>query len=180
MGRWGLLLGLAAWGVACGSGDAPPETTDSTVVPASPDTMTIDRVLRTDDRFSTLVAALDSTGLDSTLRQSGPYTLFAPPNTAFEALPPGTVETLLDDRPARLRLILRHHIVPRQAAVAGRSGSWTLPTLDGDTLRLARTDTATTIRNARVLDGDIETANGLIHVIDRVLRPPSSAAPTGE
>jgi len=169
--RWGLLLGLAAWMGACGSNDRPVDPADSTAVAASPDTLTIDHVLRTDDRFSTLTAALDSVGLDTTLRQSGPYTLFAPPNTAFEALPPGTVETLLDERPDRLRLILEQHIVPGRAAVAERSGSWTLTTLNGDTLRLARTDTATTVRNARVLDSDIETANGLIHVIDRVVRP---------
>ncbi len=169
--RWALVIGLAVAMGACGGEDAPQPDAPGAGPETMADTLTIDHVLRTDDRFSTLVAALDSTGLDSTLRGRGPYTLFAPPNSAFEALPPGTVATLLNERPDRLRMLLRQHIVPQRAPVAGRSGGWALPTLTADSLRLVVTDTTVTVRNARVIDYDVETANGLIHVIDRVLRP---------
>ena len=173
--RWALVVGIVVAMGACGGEDAPQPEAPGAGPQAMADTLTIDHVLRTDDRFSTLVAALDSAGLDSTLRGDGPYTLFAPPNSAFEALPPGTVPTLLNERPDRLRLLLRQHIVPQRAPVAGRSGTSALPTLAADSLRLVVTDTTVTVRNARVIDYDIETANGLIHVIDRVLRPEEPA-----
>ena len=174
--RWGLVVGIVVAMGACGGEEAPQPDAPGAGPQAMADTLTIDHVLRTDDRFSTLVAALDSTGLDSTLRGVGPYTLFAPPNSAFEALPPGTVSTLLAERPDRLRMLLRQHIVPQRAPVAGRSGAWALPTLTADSLRLVVTDTTVTVRNARVVDYDVETANGLIHVIDRVLRPEDPSA----
>ena len=175
-----LVLMMGILGVGCSGEEAGTEEPASVAAQAPVDTMTIDHVLRTDDRFSTLVAALDSTGLDSTLRSEGPYTLFAPPNAAFEALPPGTLSTLLNDRPARLRLVLEQHVVPQRMAVAGRTGTWRVPTLAGDSLRLRVTDTTVTVRNAQVADSDIETANGLIHVVDRVLRPPEEAAEEDE
>jgi uncharacterized surface protein with fasciclin (FAS1) repeats len=167
-----MLVGILAVVVAaCGGEDSPEPAAPEAGPQAEADTLTIDHVLRTDDRFSSLVAALDSAGLDSTLRTDGPYTLFAPPNSAFDELPPGTLPALLNERPDRLQEVLRQHIVPQRAAIAGQAGAWSVPTLSGDSLRLTVTDTSVTIRNARVVDFDIETANGLIHVVDRVLRP---------
>lgn len=145
-------------------------TTDLTV---PPDTMTISRVLRTDDRFSTLTATLDSTGLDSVLAADGPYTLFAPPNEAFARLPDGTLEVLLGERRERLRTILAHHASTGRHGTATLDTASALRTLSGDSLRLQR-DSTLRVGGATVVEGDIPAANGIIHVLDRVLPPPAS------
>lgn len=135
--------------------------------------MTILRMLETDDRFSTLRTALDSTGLDSLLATDGPYTLFAPPNDAFEALPPGTMDALLSERTGRLRTILAHHVVEEQLSLEGSSLSQTVTTLSGDTLSLQKTQDGFLAAEAPVVDENIGAANGLLHVVDQVLPPPS-------
>ncbi len=149
--------------------EAPGDAPDLTV---TADSMTIDRVLRTDDRFSTLVAALDSTNLDSTLAGDGPYTLLAPPNSAFGRLPEGTMEVLLTKRPERLRTILAQHVVDGRVSSTDLDDASVLTTLSGDTLRVRR-DSAVAVGPATVVDGDVPVANGVIHVLDRVLPPPS-------
>jgi uncharacterized surface protein with fasciclin (FAS1) repeats len=136
--------------------------------------MTVNRVLRTDDRFATLVSGLDSTGLDSILAGPGPYTLFAPPDSAFSALPAGTVPLLMTEEVSRLRAILAHHVVNGRVRLAALSDSAVVPTLNGDSLRFSAGDSSRTVEGATVVDGDVEVANGLIHVVDRVLRPPST------
>lgn len=136
------------------------------------DTMTVDHVLRTDERFSTLVAAIDSIALDSTLGSSGPYTLFAPPNSAFSELPEGTVQTLLRERTDRLRTVLAHHVVQGEVDLRSLAQSNRLRTLTGDSVRVLATDSTLWIGNARVVDAGVRVANGVIHVIDRVLPPP--------
>jgi uncharacterized surface protein with fasciclin (FAS1) repeats len=164
----------------CGSEESPEEADRSPVGLGSvPDSMTIDRVLRTDRRFSTLVRALDSTGLDSVLATEGPYTLFAPPDTAFAALPRGTVPALLAERRERLRTILAHHVVVGRVPLRTGAAPSLLPTLGGDTLRVRWGDTARVAGAARIVDGDVEAANGLIHVVDAVLPPPALPSPTG-
>jgi len=174
---WGLrglgLVGLAMGLLACGAERTSESESDPSLVSTAADTMTIRRVLQTDDRFSTLVAALDSAGLDSTLASSGSYTLFAPPNAAFDALPDGTMSVLLTERPERLRTILAHHVVDERVPAAALADTTTLTTLDGDSLRV-RTDTTLMVGNAPVVDDDIAVDNGLIHVIEAVLRPPAS------
>lgn len=175
----GLSLGLAfvvlaALLAGCGSGEAPDDASQPPVERTGiPDSMTIDRVLRTDRRFSTLVRALDSTGLDSVLSSEGPYTLFAPPDTAFAALPRGTVPILLTERPDRLRTILARHVVEERVPLRAGGDPSILTTLGGDTLRVRWGDSVRVAGTARVVDGDVEAANGLIHVIDAVLRPPA-------
>jgi len=147
---------------------------DTVSVTPMPDSMTVDRVLRTDDRFSILAAGLDSTGLDSILTGSGPYTLFAPPDSAFSALPAGTVPLLMTEEVSRLRAVLAHHVVEGRVHMTALSDSAVFPTLNGDSLRLYASDSSRAVGNATVVDGDVEVANGLIHVVDRVLRPPST------
>lgn len=165
----GIGMGLSA----CG-GDTENRTNDEAVgESALPDTTTVSHVLRTDDRFSTLVAALDSTGLDSTLAAEGPYTLFAPTNDAFAALPDGTMEVLLGDRHDRLRMILSHHVVEERIPTSAVADSQQVTMMSGEALPLRATEEGVTIGEGRVIDGDIEVSNGLIHVINRVLPPPS-------
>ena len=163
--------------VAEGCGQEPSSEAlvrDTAAVAPKPDSMTVNRVLRTDERFATLVAGLDSTGLDSILGESGPYTLFAPPDSAFSALPAGTVPLLMTEEESRLRAILAHHVIDGQVRLAALSDSAVVPTLNGDSLRVLIADSSRTVGGATVVDGDVEVANGLIHVIDRVLRPPST------
>lgn len=168
---WVLVLILVGVVMGCSEQEAPTDTGDRAPLAAIPDSMTIDRVLRTDERFSALVAALDSTGLDSTLASEGPYTLLAPPDTAFAALPEGTMEVLLTERPDRLRTILAHHVVEGRVGAADLPDASSLVTLSGDSLRVRR-DSVLTVGPATVVDDDVAVANGLIHVLDRVLPPP--------
>ena len=156
----------------CGEQEPAEAPGDVPTLARTADSMTVDRVLRTDERFSTLVTALDSTGLDSILASDGPYTLFAPPNTAFTQLPDGTMDVLLTDRTDRLRTILAHHVVDGRVAVVDLADTMALPTLSGDSLRVRR-DSALTVGTATVVDQDVPVANGLIHVLNRVLRPPA-------
>jgi len=169
---WGVLFaGLTVLLVGCGKSGSTDATADAPDVTVRADSMTIDRVLRTDDRFSTLVAALDSTGLDSTLASDGPYTLFAPPNSAFARLPEGTMDVLLTDRVDRLRAILSRHVVAGDVTGDDLADASVLTTLRGDTLRVRR-DSALAVGPAMIVDRDVPVANGRIHVLDHVLPPP--------
>ncbi len=181
-----LIVALALGLVACG-----PDTTDDST-PSAPafshspvaDSTTIPRMLTTDDRFSTLRAALDSTGLDSLLATEGPFTLFAPPNGAFAAVPTGPVEDLLTEDRDRLRTLLARHVVERRVAVDRRSGPRSVIPMSGDTLSLrpAPDDvqidgTPILIDGTTILDANIEAGNGRIHVVDAVLRAPRTRSP---
>lgn len=169
-----LLLSMVPGLGACGP-DAPDRPDDAAPDMRSsiPDSMTISRMLATDNRFSTLRAALDSATLAARLSSDGPLTLFALPNNAFDALPPGTVERLLADDTDRLRVVLAHHLVTGRVP-ANISADTQLIMESGDTLTLRSTADAPRLGDARVVDGNIEAANGVIHVIDRVLAPPPS------
>lgn len=171
--RWTLyLVAVAFFFVGCETDTSTESVTSSPTVLTAPDTLRIDRILQTDSRFSILRAGLDSTGLDSILASRGPYTLFAPPDSAFQALPEGTINVLLTDRVPRLRTILSHHLVKGRVDLTTLSDSTTLMSLSGDTLRVRHSDSTTAVENARVLGNGVEGKNGLIHVISRVLRPP--------
>lgn len=122
--------------------------------------------------FSTLVAAVSAAGLVDTLKGPGPFTVFAPTNEAFAALPDGTVETLLlPENKDQLVKILTYHVVPGSypaSALAGEKGS--LTTAEGQKLRVDGTD-GVKINNANVIAADVFASNGIIHAIDTVLLP---------
>lgn len=129
--------------------------------------------------FSTLVAAVQAAGLEETLRAEGPYTVFAPTDAAFDALPPGTVDTLLADPRGDLTDILTYHVVEGEvpaADVAGLDGQ-EVTTVNGATFTVdVGDDGAVTLTDAAgnqvaVTQTDVEASNGLIHVIDAVLMP---------
>ena len=169
---WVAVLAVTAILIGGCGGDKPAEAPGDAPDLTTADSMTIDRVLRTDDRFSLLVAAIDSTGLDSILASDGPYTLFAPPNSAFDRLPEGTMEVLLTERIDRLRTILAHHAVEGRVTTTDLVDASPLTMLSGDTLR-GRRDTVLTVGAAPIVDSDVAVDNGLIHVVERVLRPPA-------
>lgn len=123
--------------------------------------------------FSTLVAALRAAGLVETLKGPGPFTVFAPTNAAFAALPRGTVETLLhpENKP-RLVDILTYHVVPgiiRAERLVGTRGRVLM--VNGQDITFDGRHGVRINRRANVVAADIAAANGLIHVIDAVLLP---------
>jgi uncharacterized surface protein with fasciclin (FAS1) repeats len=127
--------------------------------------------------FSTLVAALSAAGLVDTLKGDGPFTVFAPTNAAFDALPAGTVETLLmPENVDQLRSILTYHVVPGSYTSGDLLGQTVdVATVNGATVRVDGTggklDATVRVNDANVINTDILATNGVIHVIDKVLIP---------
>ena len=122
--------------------------------------------------FTTLVAAVTAAGLVETLKGAGPFTLFAPSDDAFAALPAGTVEELVKpDNKAKLTAILLLHVVPGKVMAADVAGQIMDPaTAGGATVHVDGTN-GVTVDGAKVVTADIECTNGVIHVIDGVLLP---------
>jgi uncharacterized surface protein with fasciclin (FAS1) repeats len=124
--------------------------------------------------FSTLVTAVTAAGLVETLSGEGPFTVFAPVNAAFAALPAGTVEGLLADIPA-LTGVLTYHVVPAAALSTDLAmGCNDIATVNGAMINVCRTDSAVTVNGANVVTADIAASNGVIHVIDAVILPPAN------
>ena len=123
--------------------------------------------------FKTLVAAIQAAGLVATLKGPGPFTVFAPTDAAFAALPAGTVEMLLKpENKAKLVQILTYHVVPGRIMAADIAGKTATPkTVEGDTLAVNATGAAVKVNQATVTKADIAADNGVIHVVDAVLMP---------
>lgn len=119
--------------------------------------------------FTTLVAAVEAAGLVDTLKGDGPFTVFAPTDDAFAALPEGTVEALLNDIPA-LTAILTYHVVPGAVMSGDLSDGMMAETVNGQSVTISLGDTVM-VDGATVVMADIEASNGVIHVIDAVIMP---------
>jgi uncharacterized surface protein with fasciclin (FAS1) repeats len=168
-----ILLAVAASALAVltvsagGPASAQEDTSDKTIV----------EIAQSNPDFSTLVTAVDKAGLVETLSGPGPFTVFAPTNAAFEALPPGTLDALLADPQGKLTDVLKLHVVSgavdsKAATAAAGSNVDTLGgpvavALDGDKL---------TVGGATVVTADIKASNGIIHVIDAVITEPAGGA----
>lgn len=130
-------------------------------------------LIAADERFSTLAAAVRAAGLTGTLQAPGPYTLFAPTNEAFAALPQGTMESLM--LPANREMLIRilsYHLVPGRHGTAEYAGqAINVPTVEGNTLFVDGTQGGLIVNNARVTEADIAAANGIVHAVDTVLLP---------
>ena len=122
--------------------------------------------------FETLVAAVQAAGLVETLQGDGPFTVFAPTDEAFAKLPEGTVESLLKpENKDQLIAILTYHVVPGKIMSADIAGQTTdVNTVQGTTISVNATN-GVKVDNANVISADIETDNGVIHVIDSVVLP---------
>ena len=126
-------------------------------------------------QFNTLLAAAQAAGLATPLSEGGPFTVFAPTDEAFEALPAGTVETLLQpENRDQLADILKYHVLPRELTsnmLPGRTiHVRTIKEGGGRPQRVAK-DGGVTVDNATVIAADIKADNGVIHVIDAVMLP---------
>ena len=123
--------------------------------------------------FSTLVAAVSAAGLVDTLKSDGPFTVFAPTNAAFAALPAGTVESLLKpENKDQLVSILTYHVVPGAVTSDQLIGQrLSVETVQGDTVHIDATGGGVMVDGANVTTADIIATNGVIHVIDAVILP---------
>jgi|TARA_B100001142_G_scaffold307793_1_gene338744 uncharacterized surface protein with fasciclin (FAS1) repeats len=123
-------------------------------------------------QFNTLVAAVQAADLVDTLKGDGPFTVFAPTDDAFAALPMGTVEDLLKpENKAQLVAVLTYHVVPGKIMSSDIAGkTMDVATVQGGELSVDATD-GVKVDNATVVAADIETSNGVIHVIDQVVLP---------
>ena len=123
-------------------------------------------------QFNTLVAAVEAADLVTTLKGDGPFTVFAPTDEAFAALPEGTVENLLKpENKDQLIAVLTYHVVPGKIMSSDIAGTATMvESVQGSELNVNATD-GVTVDGATVVTADIETDNGVIHVIDRVVLP---------
>ena len=119
------------------------------------------------DSFNTLVAAVQAADLVETLKSPGPFTVFAPNDEAFAKLPPGTVQTLVQN-PPQLARILTYHVVAGKLMQADLAKLKTVNSVEGSPISINCTDNFE-VKNATVLAADIEADNGVIHVIDKVI-----------
>jgi len=170
----GLVTGVLAL-TACGSdgNDADVATTEAESVAEQAEVGTIVDVAVGAGTFDTLVAAVSAAGLAETLSGEGPFTVFAPTDEAFAALPAGLVDALLlPENEAALVAVLTYHVlgaeVPSSDVATGAVG-----TLQGEEIELVVDDNGVTVNGANVIAIDVEASNGVIHVIDAVLVPPS-------
>jgi len=176
-----LAMVLAACGAQATPAPEPTAMPEPTAVPTQEPEMpkTIVDIAVEDGRFTTLVAAVQTAGLVDTLSSEGPFTVFAPTDDAFAALPAGTVEALLADVPALTDILLYH-------VVAGNVMAADVVSMDGQSVETALAGKIIDIKvegdkvilndNVNVIITDIEASNGTIHVIDAVLLPPADEA----
>jgi uncharacterized surface protein with fasciclin (FAS1) repeats len=146
-----------------------------------PELRSIEAIIAEDERFSTLRAAIDAAGIGPQLgaRNPGPWTLLAPSNEAFAAIPADALKVLLEDRPA-LTAVLGAHVVPTAIRREDMLAQGSARTLLGDgSVAFALDAGVITVGGARIEVADIEAANGIIHIIDRVL-PAASATSAAE
>jgi len=123
--------------------------------------------------FGTLATALGAAGLVDTLKSPGPFTVFAPTDAAFAALPAGTVDTLLmPQNKAQLTDILTYHVIPGRFAAADLIGkNLNVTTVQGTTVNIDATGNGVLVDGVPVTMADVEASNGIIHVIGSVLMP---------
>jgi uncharacterized surface protein with fasciclin (FAS1) repeats len=120
--------------------------------------------------LKTFVAAVEAAGLTETLKNTGPYTVFAPVDSAFQHLPAGELDALLKDK-AKLAEVLSYHIIPGEIPVTDvKPGE--AKTIQGKPLKLTSDNGMVTVNEANVIQSDVEADNGIIHEIDKVIRLP--------
>jgi uncharacterized surface protein with fasciclin (FAS1) repeats len=140
-------------------------------VPAETEPDIVD-IASSNEDFSTLVAAVSAAGLVDTLKGDGPFTVFAPTNAAFAALPAGTVENLLKpENKDQLIKVLTYHVVPGAVTSDQLAGQrMDVATVQGQTVHIDGRN-GVKVNKSRVTTADIMASNGVIHVIDKVLLP---------
>ncbi|MGR4877384.1 fasciclin domain-containing protein [Pseudoxanthomonas sp. LARHCG66] len=163
--------------------EAAADVTADMAAPAAEQNDVVDLAIGSPDH-STLVSAVQAAGLVDTLKGAGPFTVFAPVNAAFDALPAGTVDTLLKpESKGDLTTVLTYHVVAGNVDAAALTqqieaggGTATLKTVQGGELKAQLADGGVTLTDAKgntakVTTADLKATNGVIHVVDKVLMP---------
>ena len=160
---------------ACSDDGSAPATNNAVNEPGTGTTSgDIVEVASANASFKTLVAAVQAAGLVDTLKGAGPFTVFAPTDAAFAALPAGTVDDLL--KPAnktKLVDILTYHVVPGNVSSADVVKLTEATTVEGKKVMITVSGGTVKINDATVTTVDVEASNGVIHVLDKVLLPPA-------
>ena len=176
------LLPSAEEGVAAAA--ATPEPTEEAAAAATPEPTEeaaeeladiVDTAVAA-GQFTTLAAALTEAGLVDALRGPGPFTVFAPTDDAFAALPQETLDTVLADPEGLLTQILLYHVVAGKVMAADLVDGQEVATLQGGALTISLSGEGAMVNDANIIATDIEASNGVIHVIDAVLVPPLEEA----
>uniref|UniRef100_UPI0040472063 fasciclin domain-containing protein n=1 Tax=Algoriphagus sp. TaxID=1872435 RepID=UPI0040472063 len=169
------LVGFAVTSlVSCNAPKEQVEETasDSTEVVAEVVSNTVVDIAVGSADHSTLVAAVKAAGLVETLSGTGPFTIFAPTNAAFDALPAGTVEDLLKpENKGKLTAVLTYHVVAGNVMSSQLADGQKVATLNGQELTVAIKDGVVTINGTKVIAADLAGSNGVIHVVEGVLLP---------
>lgn len=148
---------------------ATPFSTDSEKVEM--DDHDIVTIASETDQLSTLVTAVQAAGLVETLQSEGPFTVFAPTNEAFAALPDGTLESLLEEENRdQLVKILTYHVVPGKVMSTDLQDRMMAETVEGSSVTIDLSD-GVSVDNANVVTADVEASNGVVHIIDAVILP---------
>jgi uncharacterized surface protein with fasciclin (FAS1) repeats len=126
------------------------------------------------ETLSTLVAAVKAGGLVETLKGTGPFTVFAPTNDAFKALPAGTLESLLKpENKQQLVDILTYHVVSGKVMSTDLKDGMKATTVQGSEVKIGVSKSGVTVNGAKVIKADVGASNGVVHVIDQVILPPA-------
>jgi len=155
---------------------ATPEATPEPVEEAAEELADIVDTAVAAGQFTTLAAALTEAGLVDALRGPGPFTVFAPTDDAFAALPQETLDAVLADPQGLLTQILLYHVVAGKLMAADLVDGQEIATLQGAPLTISLSDEGAMVNDATIIATDIEASNGVIHVIDAVLVPPLEEA----
>ncbi|MFM8302804.1 MAG: fasciclin domain-containing protein [Actinomycetota bacterium] len=140
---------------------------------AAASNQTIVDIASSNPDFSTLVSALSAAGLVSTLSGDGPFTVFAPTNEAFAKIPKAQLDAILANK-ATLTDILTYHVVPGDVRAADLKKKQKVATVEGSKVLIKKSKKGATIDKAKIVQTDIVGKNGVIHVIDTVILPPSA------
>jgi len=143
---------------------------DAVLIPPEKD---IVETAKDEGNFTTLLTALNATNLTDTLKGEGPFTVFAPTDRAFAALPEGTIETLLNNT-SKLKKILLFHVVSQRLMAKDVVNMSNITTLEGQKLKVNVTDKGVLVGKAKIIMTDVNASNGVIHEIDTVLIPPEN------
>ncbi len=126
--------------------------------------------------LSTLVAAVKAGGLVNTLKSNGPFTVFAPTNDAFAALPKGTLDFLLKPENKKVLVkVLTYHVVAAKAMSTGLKDYQKVASVQGEKIKIVKKNGKVWINGAEVVIADVKAKNGVVHVINKVILPPSMA-----
>jgi transforming growth factor-beta-induced protein len=166
-----VLATLVILSIVAGSTGAFAQTQTTTTAPMR---QTIIQTAASETNFSTLMGLLKVANLTDTLNGTVNYTLFAPSNAAFDKIPSSTLANLANNTTA-LRRVLLYHVVPGTLLSNDIKGNGTFTTANGLSLPYSVTSIAVTVDNASITKTDINATNGVIHVIDSVMIPPTNA-----